>query len=126
MRSTVVVMDKKLNYERKCYTPKDYEEEIVCENGVVASTSAAAMEADGGHSHPDSSMELDPKEPNTSEARVAKIPQRHRGHQNRFRFTLRQIREMERFFKIWQYPNLAARYVVWNKSSPTSLASGSC
>ena len=119
-------MAKKLYYEHKYYTRKDYEEEIVCENGVVASTSAAAMEADGGHSHPDSSMELDPKEPNTSEARVAKIPQRHRGHQNRFRFTLRQIREMERFFKIWQYPNLAARYVVWNKSSPTSLASGSC
>ena len=119
-------MDKKLNCERKCYTPKDYEEEIVCENGVVASTSAAAMEADGGHSHPDSSMELDPKELNTSEAGLAKITQRHLGHQNRFRFTLRQISEMERFFKIWQYPNLAARYVVWNKSSPTSLASGSC
>ena len=77
-------------------------------------------------SHPDSSLEQDPKELNTSEAGVARIRQRHRGHQNHFRFTRRQIKEMERFFNIWQCPNLAARYVVWTKSSPKSLASGSC
>ena len=119
-------MAKKLYYEHKYYTRKDYEEEIVCENRVVASTSAAAMEADGGHSHPDSSLELDLEELNTSEAGVARIPQRHRGHQNLFRFTPRQIRKMERVFKKSQDPDLAARYVVWTKSSPTSLASGSC
>ncbi|KAM7320700.1 hypothetical protein ACRRTK_019953 [Alexandromys fortis] len=43
-------MDQKLYYEHKYHTLPDYEEEIVYENGVVASTSAAAMEADGGHS----------------------------------------------------------------------------
>ncbi|KAM7338486.1 hypothetical protein ACRRTK_001970 [Alexandromys fortis] len=74
----------------------------------------------------DSSLELDPKELYTSEAGVARIRRGHRGHQNHFRFTLRQIREMESVFKKSQYPNLAARYVVWTKSSPTSLASGSC
>ncbi|XP_041495862.1 homeobox protein Rhox13-like [Microtus oregoni] len=60
-------------------------------------------------SHPDSSLELDSKELNTSEAGVARIRQRHQGHQNHFRFTPGQIREMERFFQISQYPNLAAR-----------------
>ena len=119
-------MAKKLYYEHKYYTRKDYEEEIVCENRVVASTSAAAMEADGGQSHPDSSLELDLEELNTSEAGVARIPQRYRGHQNLFHFTPRQIRKMERVFKKSQDPDLAARYVVWTKSSPTSLASGSC
>ena len=118
-------MAKKLSYKHKYYTPKDYEEEIVCENRVVASTSAAAMEGDGGQSHQDSSLELDPEELNTSEAAVARIRPRHRGRQNHFRFTPRQIREMESFFKIWQNPNLAARYVVWTKSPLTSLASGS-
>ena len=119
-------MAKKLYYEHKYYTRKNYEEEIVCENGVVASTSSEAMEADGGHSHPDSSLELDLEELNTSEAGVSRIPQRHRGHQNLFRFTPRQIRKMERVFKKSQDPDLAARYVVWTKNSPTSLASGSC
>ena len=76
-------------------------------------------------SHPDSSLELDPKELNTSEAGVGRIRRRHLGHPNHFRFTPSQIREMESVFKISQYPNLAARYVVWTKSSPTSLASGS-
>ncbi|XP_038171767.1 homeobox protein Rhox13-like [Arvicola amphibius] len=132
-------MDQKLYYEQ------DYKEEIVNENGVVPSTSAAAMEADGGHSggfigrlnfkiyessqgqdsesvseesdanvresssHPDSSLELDPEELNTSVAGVARIPQRHLGCQNLFRFSPHQIRKMECVFKKSQYLDLAAR-----------------
>ncbi|XP_057646196.1 homeobox protein Rhox13-like [Chionomys nivalis] len=138
-------MVQKLYYEHKYYTLQDYEEEIVYENGVVASTSTVAMEADGGHSggpigcpyvriyesnqgqdserdseesdanvresssHPDSSLELDPEELNTSEADVARVPQRHLGRQNLFRFTPHQMKKMESVFKKSQYPDLAAR-----------------
>lgn len=155
-------MAKKLYYEFRLTTPQDYEEEIVCEDGVVASSLAAAMEAVGGHSggriglpyirlydsiqgqdserdseesdanvgessgHPECSLELDPEDLNTSAAGVARIPQRHQGPQNRFRFTRRQIQKMEQVFKKSQYPDLAARYVAWTKSSPPSLTSGSC
>ncbi|XP_038171772.1 homeobox protein Rhox13-like [Arvicola amphibius] len=138
-------MVQKLYYEHKYYTLQDCKEEIVNENGVVPSTSAAAMEADGGHSggfigrlnfkiyessqgqdsesvseesdanvresssHPDSSLELDPEELNTSVAGVARIPRSHRGCHNLFHFIPRQIKKMERVFKKSQYPDLAAR-----------------
>ncbi|XP_057616735.1 homeobox protein Rhox13-like [Chionomys nivalis] len=60
-------------------------------------------------SHPDSSLEVDTEELNTSEAGVARIRRRQRGHQNLFHFTPCQIRKMESVFENSQYPNLAAR-----------------
>ena len=155
-------MAKKLYYEFQLNTTQDYGDEIVYEDGVVASSSASAKEAVGGHcgcciglpyirlydsiqgqdserdseesdanvgessGHPECSLELDPEDLNTSAAGVARIPQRHQGPQNHFRFTRRQIQKMEQVFKKSQCPDLAVRYVAWTKSSSPSLASGSC